>query len=358
MEKNIIIVNELRKYFGLKEIEDSWKKIDVQSANFQDFNVSIFVDGQTVKKCIIFGNNKFKEFQLDETLSKNLDCILPKDSNKKPSTLDSIINKSAVGVTLSFDKPNISIYNETTNKTYYTNAFDENKPISIVEFADWIHNWCENSTAEDVAEINEFANEKVTEPIPYKEGDVFRVKLSRNQYTYGRILLDYNKMRNNKEKFWDIFMGTPVVASLYHIVTDRKNVTIDELKNLPSFPSENVMDKNFLTGEYEIIGNIPVDYKKEDYPIMYGNSFEETKKVCYQNGKVYFEIPDVKAFSQSYKNNGVSSRLGYKISLMKKCIEQNSNLPIFEEGPLNFRNDLRNPNKKEILEQIQSQFDI
>ena len=358
MEKNIIIVNELRKYFGLQEIPDNWKKIDVTSDNYQGFNVSIFVDGQTVKKCMIFGLNKFKEFQLNETLSKNFDCILPKDSNKKPSTLDSIINKSAIGLTLSFDTPNISIYNETTHKTYYTNYFDDKKVNSIVEFASWIQDWCKNSTEEDIKEINEFANETPKAPISYKEGDVFRVKLSKNLYGYGRILLDYNKMRNNNEKFWDILMGTPVVASLYHIVTDNKNISLDELKNLQSFPSETVMDKNFITGEYEIIGNIPVDFKNEDFPIMYGNSFDEVKKVCYQRGKEYHEITNSVAISSSYKNNGIASRLGYKLDLMKKCIETKSNKLIFESGPLNFRNDLRNPKNQEILKQIQSQFDI
>ena len=354
-----LLTNEQRKFFGLSEIDPNWKTYDVQSENFSGYNVTIYLDGQKAKKCIIYGEKRYKEFNLDETLSKNLDLILPHDENKKPSTIDSIVNKTAIGMVLNFDAPNTSIYNETTHQSYYSNFFDsESRTSNIEEFRAWVQDWCKNSSESDVQEITEFAGRTKQVAISYNEGDVFRVKLARHKFGYGRILLDYNKMKRNNEPFWDCLMGTPIVVSLYHILTEDKNVTIDKLKTLSSFPSEIIMDNNIRSGEYEIIGNIPVEYSKEDYPIMYGSSIDEKNTVYFQRGKLFLKKENAELISRNFRNNGVTFNLGINTSLMEKCIEENSNLSYYKEGPLSTRADLRNPINKIVLEQILAQFNL
>ena len=49
----------------------------------------------------------------------------------------------------------------------------------------------------DLLEVQEFSKEK-RKHIKYREGDYFRVKLGRDKYTYGRILLDVYKGVKNK----------------------------------------------------------------------------------------------------------------------------------------------------------------
>ena len=153
-------------------------------------------------------------------------------------------------------------------------------------------------------------------------------------------------------------MGTPIVVSLYHILTEDKNVTIDKLKTLSSFPSEIIMDNNIRSGEYEIIGNIPVEYSKEDYPIMYGSSIDEKNTVYFQRGKLFLKKENAELISRNFRNNGVTFNLGINTSLMEKCIEENSNLSYYKEGPLSTRTDLRNPINKIVLEQILAQFNL
>lgn len=350
-----IISNEQRKYFGLEEINPNWQEVKVESENFNGFDVVIYIDENIVRKCIIYGPSKYKEMQMNTELTKNLDAIVVDESNKKTSSLDSIINKAGSGVTILFDASNITIYNENTKIVYYKNFHEDKSNLKTIEnFKNWVEKWCEESTEADIADVKSFASETQVKHIDFNEGDVFKIKLSRRLYGYGRILLSYAKMRNNKEDFWDCLIGTPVIASLYHILTEDSNLSVDQLKGLMSFPSEIIIDSNFYHGEYEIIGNIPVDYDSEDYPIMYGRTVTD-KQTHYQNGKTHLVIND-KPLYNNFKYNGVAHNLGFDLSVMKKCIDESSNDSYYMSGPFIAKGDLRNPVNVEKLNLILKQF--
>ena len=353
-----IITNNQRKYFGLEEINPDWKEMKIKSENFNGFDVFIFVDKNIVRKCILVGKTKYKEMQMKIELTKNLDGIISYGNENKVSSLDSIINKFGYGMTIYFDAPNINLFNENTKKFYYKNYFDDSINVKTIEdFKAWVDAWCNESTEEDLSDITKFTKESKVH-LKFNEGDVFRVKLTRRLYGYGRVLLNYIQMRKNNEKFWDCLMGTPIVASLYHVVTTDKNLTVDDLKNLKSFPSEIILDNNVYYGEYEIIGNIPVDYEKEDYPIMYGRELTAGKTTFFQRGKKFLKLENTEPLYTTFKYSGVSLNLGFKISVMKKCIEESSNLPYYENGPYFVRGDLRNPKNKEALAEVLKQFNL
>ena len=331
-----IISNEQRKFLGLQEIDPNWKQLDVESQNFQDFKVTIFVDDFIVKKCIIYGEKRYKEIQLDEELTKNLDAIINENEDKKTSSLDSIINKTVVGMSISFDAPNITIFNGLTQKKYYSNFFENKSGLNNIEdFKNWVNEWCKNSTAEDLTEIQEFANQSTLSKINYKEGDVLK-----------------------NQKFWDCMMGTPIIASLYHILTENKNVEVSELEQLNSFPSEIIMDNNLVLGDYEIIGNVEVDYSKENLPVMYGKELTVKNTTFLQIGKNFYKLDNTTPLYNNFKYNGVNLNLGFDIDLMKQCIEEDSNQPYYEKGPFFVKNDLRNPKNAEALSNVLNQFNL
>ena len=148
-------------------------------------------------------------------------------------------------------------------------------------------------------------------------------------------------------------MSKPLVCSVYHIATPRMDVSVDELKILPSLPSAIIADNSLFYGEYEIIGNLPIA-DGEDYPVMYGNSirFDETA-VCYQCGKVYRKIENSTALFTGFKYNGVSFILNFTLDVLRRCIKEGSNKPYWE----NYYNhwveqDLRNPKNAEKLKRI------
>lgn len=187
---------------------------------------------------------------------------------------------------------------------------------------------------------------------------MFRFKLNRRLYGYGRILLDYALMRKKKEPFWDIMMGKPLACSVYHIATERADVTVEELRQLPSLPSQHMMDNKLYYGEYEIIGNIPIG-EHEDYPIMYGNSISMGERaVCLQCGKLYRKRPGKEALVGGFHNNGIGFNLGFQLSELQECIEAGSNAPYWAQEIYKVNHDLRNPKFRTEHEQICKQYGI
>ena len=188
---------------------------------------------------------------------------------------------------------------------------------------------------------------------------MFRFKIGRRLYGYGRILLDYDKMRKKKEPFWDILMTKPLVCSVYHIVTDRDDVSVDQLKSLKSLPSTIITDNPLYYGEYEVIGHLPIT-DCEDYPILYGGSIHVgDKAVCYQCGRVYRRLEGGRALYRQFINNGVSVNLNYTLEVLKECIEANSNEPYWKHFySRDVDHDLRNPRLSKELKKVKAQFGL
>lgn len=352
-----IISNEQRKYFGLEEINPDWKELKVESENFNGFEVLIYVDNTTVKKCIVYSPSKYKEIQMNIELTKDLDAIIVTDSDKKISSLDSIINKTGSGVTLSFDAPNITIYNENTKKVFYKNFYEQKENLNtIIDFKFWAEKWCEESTEQDLADISSFASKSAPLNIEFNEGDIFKVKLSRRIYGYGRVLLSYSKMKENNENYWDCLLGTPVIANLYHILTEDDKVSANSLNGLKTFPSQIITEENLVCGDYEIIGNIAIDPENEDYPIMYGKTVTD-KETHLQHGKKHLTTKEAPIFN-NFRYNGISNNLGINLEVMKQCVAENSNEKYYSNGPFFVKGDLRNPVNAEKLDAVLSQFGL
>ena len=174
----------------------------------------------------------------------------------------------------------------------------------------------------------------------------------------GRVLVDYALMRRKKIPFWDVLMGKPTACSVYHIVTERQDVSIEELRNLKSLPSVHMMDNRLFYGDFEIIGNIPLG-EKEDYPIMYGDSISALEKgVMLQCGKLYRKIEGEKAFSFQFRNHRNGFDLCFKLPVLRQCIEAGSNEPYWAQHGHYGHQDLRNPKFRAELEQVAAQFGL
>ena len=254
-----------------------------------------------------------------------------------------------------YDKGGVTLANGTSQQTYYQSEYEGLILEDFSALEKWIEEWCAGTGAKERKEILEFsAAGRVHQK--YREGDFFRFRINRSLYGYGRILLDFNKMRKEKAPFWDIFMGKPICAAVYHIVTERKDVRPEELAGLAMLPSQMVMDNNFFYGEYVIIGNQPVPEDCQNYPIHYGNTIRAFDTgIRYQCGKTFIAREDKQALYSQYRNNGIGWNLKIKLSVLQKCIEANSNQPYWDEDR---QPDLRNPRFHEHLREIQEQIGI
>lgn len=358
------LTNAQRKCFGLLPVESNWTRIEPTPNPYDHHTTVAYLDGNIIRKFIRTGNDIYSEHELCEQLSDDLRYLLPKTTRGKPMLLSAstLEARTGFGMCLSYlrsdnDLSYIALYSIVSENEYYSNNYEPLRTKGISDFQQWVENWCQETSQEDFADIAAFAAQP-RQHIKFREGDVFRFKINRRLYGYGRILLDYNLMRKRKIPFWDILMGKPLVCSVYHIATTRDNVTLQELEHLDSLPSGHIMDNRFFYGQHKIIGNIPVS-ETEDYPIMYGHGGDFGQQAVFlQCGKLYCKNPNKTALCDDFRNNGIGFKLSFELSVLQKCMEARSNAPYWAQDNWSTNRDLRNPKFRDKLEQICCQFDL
>lgn len=356
--------NEQRLCFGLPPVADSWERVQVKPSPHDPFLTFAYLDGNRVQKIILLCEStkaQYCEMQLQAVLSADRSRILPKTEKSKPKRFSSsnLLKSKAVGMAFYYANGSLTITNETSGQTYYQSRYNGLDLSDFSSFQKWVAEWCARTGPNELWEIREFAAaERVRQN--YREGDFFRFRINRTLYGYGRILLDFSKMRKANMPFWDIFMGKPLCVAVYHIATERDDVTPEELAGLPTLPSQMIFDNIFFYGEAVIIGNMPIPEEYSDYPIHYGKpiSILETG-VCYQCGKTFIALDDKQALYSQYRNGGIGWNLDVSLPILQKCIETGSNQPYWDlYYPYMVEHDLRNPKFHEHLIAIRQQVGI
>jgi len=358
------LTNAQRACFGLMPVEGSWKRITPKPSPYDQHTTVAYLDGTVIRKYIETGDNLYREYELCEQLSDDLRFLLPKTSKGKPVLLSSasLQKRTGLGMCLSYTRHSsgyayIDVFHHNSQRSYYSNEYEPMQSAGIRDFQQWVASWCSETTAEDLTDLAQFSAQP-RQHVHFREGDVFRFKINRRLYGYGRILLDYARMRKEKKPFWDILMGKPVICSVYHIATAEKNVSVEALARLKSLPSVKIMDNHLFYGTYEIIGNIPVE-ETEDYPILYGNSLRlHDHAVMLQCGKLYRRIENADALYDDFTNNGIGFSLGFHLPVLLACIRKGSNTPYWAQDHWAVRCDLRNPKFRLQLARICRQFGI
>ena len=351
------LTNEQRMCFGLTTVQPHWQRIEAKASPYDDFKTYLYLDGNCVVKGVMVGSERYCEFGLNEALSEDGLYLLPKTAKGKPVKLSAstIAKRKSVGMCILYRRDSLTLVNANTDRAYFTNSYVNLQLRELPDFIVWAEQWCAETNEEDLVDIAAFANEK-RKRVKYKEGDVFRYKIDRRHYGYGRILLDYNKLRKERGVQSGAMWGYGLICSAYHIVTTRKDVTVDELRGFNSLPSCMVWDNNIYYGENEIIGNIPVT-DHEDYPILYGQHSGMYPGVWYQCGKTMLCREDLRYQGMEFINNGISHRLNVKLDILRECIVVGSNMPYWEKTKF-ISEDLRNPKYRNELAKIKKQFGL
>lgn len=360
------LTNDQRKCFGLRPVEPHWVRIEPKPSPYDRHTTIACLDGTTLRKVILTGANLYKEYEICEQLSDDLRYLLPKTSKGKPALFSAatLTKRTGLGMCLSWLRHNngysyFNLYSHTSQKCYYSNSYEIIRSYGKYDFQNWVEEWCRDTTEADLEDVTCFA-EAPRQHAKFREGDVFRFKINRRLYGYGRILLDYALMRKRKEPLWDILAGKPLVCGIYRIATERDDVSVDELKGLPSIPSSHMMDNRLYYGDFQIIGNIPIR-PREDYPIMYGNSTDARyRAVLLQCGKLYRRDDSGTAlFKTNFRNSAIGFTPKFTLPVLLECIEKGSNEPYWDSQKLpGGVGDLRNPKFRSELEQVCGQFGI
>ena len=358
------LTNTQRNCFALLPVDPNWERIALKPSPYDRHTTVAYLDGTLLRKVILIGEDLYCEYEVFEELSADRKYLLPKTPKGKPVLLSAatLTKRTMLGMSLSWSRNNghtyIDLYNRSSQKGYYSYDYEDTRSCAENEFDVWVARWCAETSDDDRIELARFAAEP-RQHVRFREGDIFRFRINRRLYGYGRILLDYALMRKQKIPFWDILMGKPLACSVYHIVTERTDVTVEELRGLRSLPSVHIMDNKLFYGEFEIIGNIPIgDY--EDYPIMYGNSNDARyRAVLLQWGRLYRRDDNGTALFRSISHHGISFHLRFKLDVLLSCIAAGSNEPYWIQTDRQlFSQDLRNPKYRAELEQVCRQFEL
>lgn len=364
--------NQYRKYLGLSLLEDKCT-CKVFENKFRKYYV-FFNKNKMIKIQKVQLSDDFIMFhELDvnyDTLDNEI--LIPKSSkgSNKKITCSIIDNLNGVGTYFYFNKEkgkegHCIIGNYTTQKSFYWETIKE-EIQSDSDFRNWLDNYVENTSKQDLEEIQEFSREKVKH-IKYKEGDYFRVKFGRHEYGYGRILMDISKKRKEGIKYWDILMGKPLIIEMFHILTKDKNISISDLEQISTFPSQHIMDNNFYYGDYVIIGNGELPSKTQ-YPIMYGRSISalDSNKIIFQCGCIYKEMElknnIIKKESSNIINDFINNSIGFNVNIdrevLEKVCKEKTNKAYWEYYKYKADSDLRSPQNKKYLFEVLKQFNL
>ena len=291
------LTNAQRLCFALPPVLDTWEKVEVKPGPYDMWNMYAYLEGRKIVKVIRIceedGHEMYNEFAVDRRVSEDGIKLLPKTAKGKPVnfTTSNLTKCTPVGMELYYTNGSVTLSNHASNQCFYRSIYEGVKINNFTSFISWVEDWCGNTGENEQTEINGFASRTKSHQ-PFKEGDFFRYRINRTLYGYGRILLDFAKMRKEGTPFWDMFMGKPLCVAIYHIATADAHMSPEQLVGRKMQPSHMIMDNIFYYGECEIIGNKPLVAAEEDYPIHYGS--QKADRLNYQCGKLFVSLENEK----------------------------------------------------------------
>ncbi|MBN1968292.1 MAG: immunity 26/phosphotriesterase HocA family protein [Candidatus Delongbacteria bacterium] len=367
-----ILDNNQRKYFGLEPILDSWDKVSFKGDAYRPDSI-LYFEGETIKKQIISTDSEYKEIHFDE-LTENRELILPKTKKGKPKKLTPSVleSKTPIGVYLKVtSNGDLIIGNYATQTTFYSRVWEYVRSESNIEKL--IKEFINNSPSDHLSQIETFRQTK-RQNIKYKSGDFFAFKINRTEYGFGRILFDVNKARKKKllpeNHGLNLLMGPPLLIKLYAFKSNNKLIDIEILKQQKSLPSDFIMDNVVFYGDFEIIGNLPLEIDEFEFPISYGMRIDRTPNVFLQWGLIHKELPKNKFNKYIMPENGglgLHNPYGYySIGFRPKFDTRDIIETIANNGDFDFSKgedyklkwDLRNPKNEKIRIEIFKEFEL
>jgi hypothetical protein len=364
------LTNNQRDFFGLEPIERHWTKVPLKGDSYRPESI-LYFDGEIIKRHILSTENRYFEKQYDEPTKERI-ILLPKTNKGKEKKLSASVleQRHPTGAYLSVSDGNLTIGNYNTDTTFYSSNWD-NENDSTKSVADLVVDFIKNSPEGHLQEINLYKN-AARKNVKFRSGDYFCFKLDRINFGFGRLLLDVNKVRKKKlikaEHGLGLLMGPPLIVQLFAYKSPTRDVNIPLLDSQPKLPADVMMDNLLLYGEYEIIGHKDLKDEEFEFPISYGRSIDQRRMVFLQWGLIHLELPVAKFYKyvtgenksdqNPYGYYSIGFRPHYDTGDIHRAIENNGVHDFSQSKHYNARWDLRNPENKEVKEELFKAFGL
>jgi hypothetical protein len=376
------LTNEERDYFGLEPINPNWDRIPLKGDTYRSESI-LYFEEDTIKRHIISTDEQYQEKQYDE-VTKLRTILVPKTSKgkEKKLTASTLESRQPIGVYCFFDiHGRIRIGNYNTQTTFYDSWWEEHESLKANSINVWVNEFIKTSPAKYLSEINVFKSQR-RKNIKFKVGDFFSFKISREEYGFGRIILDIDGLRKKNlipvHHGLNFIMGKPVLVKIYGYASKIGKINLEELESAPTLPSSYMMDNLLFYGQFEIIGNKQLRIDDYDFPMSYGRNLDYSRrKIFLQWGLINIEVdaskfdkylvgdnPFVPLESPSRK---ISNAYGfYSIGLYPHYCSYHDIKTTLSEGEFDFEQnpnssahfDLRNPQNSSIRTEIMKVFGL
>ena len=151
------LTNEQRKCFALVPVRDQWERIEVKPSPYDQFKTYLYLDGDTIVKCILCGDAEYCEYELAETVSPDKKYLMPKTAKGKPVLLSSsnILKRKSTGMVLSYKGNCIILWGDRGD--YYSNSYLQDEFRDLSGFSRWVENWCAETSDADREDVFHFS---------------------------------------------------------------------------------------------------------------------------------------------------------------------------------------------------------
>jgi hypothetical protein len=349
-----MLTNSIRRHFGIKEIDKSWKRLEVKDL----WQGHLLVDNANIVQKLIYPikENEFSYREVDYEVELNSDFkILGKRGKVQPLTASTFLKIKPEGKSFNVDETTLKLINHS-NGVQLLNEYDLNW-TSEKEVLDFLNEKISNPSKFDKEDLNTYLNRKKQVNQKVKQGDIFRVKLAKGKFAYGRVIADLIKFMKYDTGIiskWEVdwrgrnifneMIVNQTLVDYYLIITDNPNLKYNDLKKYKTTSSVSISEWFIKHEAYIIVDNAEIDPSSFDLPMSIDTyyqyvpichifkwggcvvTFDPDKKVEKQKGIIVKE-------DQNYYNGLDNKSTEYYIN---SCIQGKPNYAF-----LNNRGDLR-----------------
>lgn len=309
----INVTDEERRYFALAPLDPSW---DMQRFCYQSeqrcTRLTVFFSGDTIVKVIdeeicvrpsrgrvgervtlaLLKRNgsvrymeRYEEYDT-QLVTEERRALLPLTGRGKPRTLTATAIRSVepfgCHLLVELDRRErrgprrcaIFLTNRRAAQKFPIGEREAAKAIdSDADFHAFARYYMDTCPPDYFARLGDFRSaEKTT--VKYCPGDVFRMAYDRTHWCYGLIVCDVKRLRSLPEtpenSTLHRLMQAPVIVRLYDLLTDRADMTPEELRAYPLGRAFACADNEIVWGTHPVVGHRQLTAEDIELPLIVG----------------------------------------------------------------------------------------
>ena len=289
----IRLTNEERRYFGLNPMCDAWESTCfVSSMRHVCVRTTVFWNGDEIRK-VVTEDIRFIEnadypvscyySEFDTRLqTQDREMILPLTTRGKPKKVTPTNINAVIPFGCTFwlaindikgaGSARMGAFN---SRNMYFMAIGETERIEKIRDDESFHQFMEYYMAtcpEGYFDRVEHMRTAPHQTVRYRNGDIFRVEIDRFRYGYGLITGQIREIRKWPElPAFHSFRGlmtVPLMIRFYRVVTERPDMTAEELSKMPLDRVRNVSDGDVIWGKTPIIGHKTLTEEDVEFPLV------------------------------------------------------------------------------------------